>query len=563
VLAGAVVIAAVLHLTQGWPLVWFWAAAYGAAQGLERALAGKLRAAGAESAGRLRAAAHGAQALAAATYGAITIPLWLYGGTAGAAAGTALTLGALLTLTATSTGSRRAFLAGAAPHLAYLLAQPLLAAGARLPAESVALVGLNAVMLLACVAMAWREFERGQRLGVLASAEADRRRAEAVAADAGKSAFIATVSHELRTPLSGILAAATELQRGAEDSRQAECAAIVADSARFMGGLLNDLLDLSKIDAGRMTVEQVDFDLGLFAHDVARFWAMEAGARRLPLRMDAALGLPGRVAGDPTRLRQVMNNLLSNALKFTGPDGVTWSIDASPLAGERWALEVRVRDTGPGIPADKLDRLFSPFDQTDASVARTHGGTGLGLAISRELARLMGGDLTVASAEGEGATFILTVVLQQAGAATAASAPTAALAPPSALRVLAADDHEINRRTLGLLLEPLGAEVSYAVNGQDALVRARVQAFDLILMDVNMPTMNGLEAVRRLRAEPGPNRRTPVAAVTGGDAPHELDACRAAGMTACVAKPLSAEALYSTIEACLAEDEAPRLARSA
>ncbi len=550
--------ALLLHLLMGWAWVWLWAGGYALAQGLERLLSDRMRQAAPADGRGWRSTVSAAQATAATAVGWIVVPLWLWGGPAGGVAALAFGMGAVLNLMVVSRGSRTAFLSGAAPHLVLLLLQPVLALHVGVSAGEFGLLLLAYAMLGGTILTAWREHETGARAQLDAHRQLEDRRAEAEAASAAKSAFVAAVSHELRTPLSGMMAAAAELQRRSADPEQAECAAIVADSARFMQVLLTDLLDLSKIEAGRMSVEQRPFDLALLAHDVGRFWSLEAAKRGVPLQLTSAFGLPHRVTGDPVRFRQILNNLLSNAFKFTGDGGVSWSIHAAPQWSGVQAVTVRVTDTGPGIPAEAQERLFAPFQQADVTIARTHGGTGLGLAISRELARVMDGDLRVESAPGQGATFILTVNLRPAEAdlSRAPDQPeTAAVELGTGLRVLVADDHEINRRTLAMLLEAVEADLVMARDGAEALELAEGQAFDLILMDVVMPAMGGRTAVRRLRAGSGPNRATPVIAVTGADRPTEVQACLAAGMNACVAKPLTAEGLYAAIQGCLASDE--------
>jgi signal transduction histidine kinase/ActR/RegA family two-component response regulator len=553
---GVVVAGVIAMLTERWDVAALWYAAFVATLALSDAVfsaAVKGRIAGRAA----RLAPPVCAAVSAAAYGAVTPYLWTAGGVGGAVCAVLMLTGGSLNLLLLSHRHGRTTVAAMVPYVGYLLLAPVLTWAEAGPAAAVG-VGLGVAAFFGNGAMLWRlwnDMVGAERSG---RAELERQRAEAEAATEAKSAFVAMVSHELRTPISGVLTAAAELQRTATDGRQAECAGLVVQSGQFMSAVLNDLLDLAKIEAGRMTVEAVPFDLGRLTHDIGRFWALEAEARGVPLRLESAFGLPGRVIGDPTRLRQVLNNLLSNALKFTGPQGVRWSLDVGLFSGGETELIIRVTDSGPGIPEDKLERLFTPYDQTDVSLARTHGGTGLGLAISRELARLMGGDLIAESEPGRGATFVLRIKLQAAQAAPVAPRvePEAASGPDLPLRVLVVDDHEINRRSLSLLLQPLNADVVQAVDGTDALALAGTDVFDLILMDVMMPVLDGRATVRRLRAEPGPNRYTPVIGVTGADTPEDLQACEAAGMDACVAKPLSAEALYAAIYGCLSPLEA-------
>jgi two-component system, sensor histidine kinase len=383
--------------------------------------------------------------------------------------------------------------------------------------------------------------------------ELDERRREAVGATEAKSAFLAMVSHELRTPLSGVLAAGEELQARLEKEQNIEAVDVMVDAGRFMHTLLDDLLDLAKLEAGRMSIEKVDFDMGGLVWTLARHWQAAARRSGKPMQLTSALGMPGTVSADPTRIRQVLNNLLSNALKFTGPEGVRWSVEGAET-GKGWMLAIRVSDTGPGIPADKLERLFTPYDQADVSIARTHGGTGLGLALSRELARLMGGDLDVESTSAEGTTFVLTLPVEPPTGETLVATPqeAAGVGRAGRLRILVVDDHEINRRTAALLLQPSGAEVVLAGSGEEAMERLGTEPFDVMLTDVNMPYMDGTALARALRASNSPNRAIPIVAVTGGDSADERTRCRAAGMNGCVPKPIDPRALYRAVEAACA-----------
>jgi CheY-like chemotaxis protein/anti-sigma regulatory factor (Ser/Thr protein kinase) len=292
-----------------------------------------------------------------------------------------------------------------------------------------------------------------------------------------------------------------------------------------------------------MGAEAVDFDLRRLTLETVRFWAPEARRKALAFRLEGSKRLPAWVNSDPTRLRQILNNLLSNALKFTDTGSITLSV---AVHGERLALTVS--DTGPGMGPDQLGRLFTAYGQASDSIARTHGGTGLGLQISRELARLMGGDITVASAPGEGAAFTIDLPLRRAE-------PVVVLAEASGasegLRVLIADDHEINRRAFSLILEPVCAVVALAEDGRQALDILAHEPFDLVLMDLNMPRLNGMQATRALRALPGPNQIVPVIALSASVSPTEQQACLAAGMNAFVMKPVEAQELFRAIEAVL------------
>ncbi len=375
----------------------------------------------------------------------------------------------------------------------------------------------------------------------LGRAETAARKA-ALAANAAKSTFIATVSHELRTPLSAIQAGAQELERTSTEAGQRRRAALVLDAARMMRNLLNDLLDLSKVEAGKMGIECVPFDARRLVTDTLRLWQAEARAKGLRLTVQGGRHLPRWLVGDPTRLRQILNNLLSNALKFTDRGAVQLV-----AAVEGASLSFSVVDQGAGMSAAQISRLFKPFSQADDSVARTHGGTGLGLALSRDLARLMGGDLVVTSTLDEGSRFTLSIPLVLAPAALENEGATPDMDTLPLLRVLVVDDHEINRRAMALLLEPVGLRPSFATDGAEALQALMREPYDLVLMDVHLPHIDGLEVTRRIRARAGPNRNTAILAVTGATSPAERARCLEAGMTHCVGKPIEAAELYAAI----------------
>lgn len=557
---GAVALTVVLGW-PGWLLLIF---AYFVAQALELWAFAPVRRQGAFPTSIRRKAALASLSFSAVVYGAASLAVALIPGKGSLALAFLMLLAAGVNSLPVSLDSRRAFVALVWPLLAYAIAVPAIALWADGPSPLLLLNTLAGLLFLSGAAQAWRACDRKLQESRWAQAELEDRRAEAEAATAAKSAFVAMVSHELRTPLSGVMAAGDELQRRLEKDENREAAAVLVDAGRFMKTLLDDLLDLAKLEAGRMTVETVEFDLGHLIWSQERHWTAAARGAGKPLQLASAFGLPVRVAGDPTRLRQILNNLLSNALKFTGPEGVSWTVDACE-GPDGHSLTVRVVDTGPGMGAEQLQRLFTAFDQTDESVARTHGGTGLGLAVSRELARAMGGDLAVQSERGRGSTFTLCLPLKRAAKAAPAVKPAAAVeAPARALRLLVVDDHPINRRTLALLLEPSGAEVSAAETAAEALALLAAEPFDAVLSDVNMPEMDGLSFTRTLRGTTGPNRETPVIAVTGGDGDRERADCRAAGMAACVAKPIDAGALYAALEAALGgEAEAEAETRAA
>lgn len=487
---------------------------------------------------------HASFSLSIVVFGALAV-IWPFkAGPWGVATGATLLAGAMLNSVMSTIGSRTAFLFLTVPLFLYIALVPVTAymVGANLDIMLGLVVG--AVLLGFTSLKLWEQAHATHKSERLAKADVERRRAEAESAVAAKSAFVAMVSHELRTPISAILAGASELERlstgvGASHAR------LISDAGAMMRTLLNDLLDLAKLDAGRMAVETVTFDFRALMADQMRFWRAEATKTGVALRIKGARQAPRWVAGDPMRLRQVLNNLLSNALKFTNEGSVTVSLSTDHLPEGRLGLLIEVADTGAGMTPDQLSKLFAPFTQADTSIARTHGGTGLGLAISRQLARMMEGDITVESAPGEGSRFTVSLVV------TAAEAPAPVEQPQvgdsALLTVLVVDDHEVNRRAMTLMLEPVATQIVTATSGGEALAMLAAQPFDLVLMDVHMPEMDGLEATQRLRRMPGPNQSTPVVAVTGATSDADIRACKDAGMSDWVAKPIDAGQLYNAV----------------
>jgi len=525
----------------GWTAIWF--ATYGVLQGVERRWFDEPHS---------RPLALALLTLDSLTFGLLALMGIVVGGAWGAAGGGVLLTAMLFNGANTRQRSWSAFVATAGPMAGYLLVAAALAwrdGGGIGPI--LALGAATAVAMLAATRV-WKGAAEGLALQRRARAEADRRRLEAESAAGAASVFAATAGHELRTPLGAILAAAEAIERSPQaDPSVRSQAALIGESGQMMKVLLDDLLDLAKIDAGRMRVERVDFELRELVSDTAALWSAQAERRGLYLKLEGAESLPLTAAGDPMRLRQVLNNLISNAIKFTDAGGVTVRAVAVRLTEAEqhgddpadWMVRLTVSDTGPGLDAGQLERLFAPFDQGHDSTARTHGGTGLGLSISRELARLMGGDLFAASPAGQGAAFTLEVAL--------AEARGAAEPPVRDIRVLVADDHEMGRRAVGLMLEPYGIRLTAAASAEAALEMLATQPFDIVLMDVSMPEMGGREACRRLRAAPGPNQATPVIACTASTGPQDWEACRHVGMSGLVAKPIDAAALHGAIRAAL------------
>ncbi|MEW5683637.1 MAG: ATP-binding protein [Pseudomonadota bacterium] len=369
----------------------------------------------------------------------------------------------------------------------------------------------------------------------------------AEAADSAKSAFLATISHEIRTPLNGVLGMAQAMQRDELSPEQRERLNIVQQSGETLLAIVNDVLDLSKIGAGKLALEQVEFDLAAAITTAHATFAPAAAEKGLTFDLEVTSSARGVYRGDPVRVRQVLYNLISNAVKFTEA-GEVW-VRVSRV-GEHLALEVS--DTGVGIPLERQKALFQPFVQADASTTRKYGGSGLGLSISRELTAMMGGGITVTSAPGLGSTFIAHLRLPyvrpaEEGVATIVDASQDEELPP--LRVLAAEDNPVNQVVLRTLLEQVGVSPVIVENGRLAVEAWAGGAWDLILMDAQMPVMDGIEATAAIRAvEAAEGRsRTPIIALTANAMPHQVATYLEGGMDAAVAKPLEFARLFAVM----------------
>ena len=480
-------------------------------------------------------------------FGAVSIPLFASHIRFAPTLAGMLLAGALLNVVVVNARSRAATVTAAAPHALYLLFAPFVAKAANPGTNLADALWFGALLLIVAVTLASRTLHAALKAEADAKAEAERRRHEAEEAVAAKSAFVAMISHELRTPISAILAGAARLHSEVPEASSKIHAQLIADAGGLMRTLLNDLLDFSRLEAGRMSVEKTPFNLRQALSDTLRLWRPEIARKGLKLRVTGAATLPRWVAGDAMPLKQVLNNLLSNAIKFTDRGEITVVLHAQPAL-----LSIEVIDTGPGIPEAALPRLFTPFDQLNAAVVRQHGGSGLGLAISRELARRMGGDLIAASARGHGAHFTLTMALEPVEAPRAEARSRSI----TGLRVLVVDDHVVNRRAIELVLQPFGVAATLAESAEEGLELLRSEVFDAVLMDVYMPGMDGRQATRILRASGGPNRDTPVIAVTASATPKDWEACVAAGMNAHVAKPIDPVELFGALAQVLASDTA-------
>ena len=520
----------------GWSLAWSWLGFYAALQLVEVMMTSRI--------GSLQRSWPWLALLVvnSVVFGAFAIALCWSSPPWGFIGASLLLAGAVLNTVVVNVRCKPAFAASLTPYAVYCAATPGLAwhAGASLPVVSNIAVGV--ALIVTTGVLVWRQGFAMSNSEALARQELETRRCEAEAAVEAKGAFVAMVSHELRTPLTAIAAAAARASAADAPPAVREAAASVDEAAKMMKRLLDDLLDLAKLDAERLRVEEIAFEPAALLEDVAEFWRAPATQKGLALNLLGSHELPPWAVGDPLRIRQVLNNLLSNAIKFTAAGQVTLRVRAGATAGGH-RLTVTVSDTGPGLDAAGLGGLFEPYAQGSASIAREFGGTGLGLAISRRLARLMGGDL-VASTSPAGATFTFLFEVASAPDEVEATDEGAGFQP---LDVLVVDDHASNRHALALLLKPAGARVDTAEDGEAALVQLAARRFDLVLMDVTMAKLDGLETMRRLRRLAGPNQQVPVIGVTGHDGAEMLAACRAAGMAAVVVKPVEPRLLFAAM----------------
>ena len=380
---------------------------------------------------------------------------------------------------------------------------------------------------------------------------------EAKEASRAKSAFLARMSHEIRTPMNAIIGLSRMVLEGELAPAQREHLEQIMQSSDALLGILNDILDYSKIEAGRLTLERAPFQVEKLLHSLRGIFAVKAREKGLTLRFSIAPDVPPVVLGDSLRLGQILINLVGNALKFTEEGEIEVGIRClDRVSGDVVALEFSVRDTGIGIPEDRQELLFLPFMQADDSITRRFGGTGLGLAISRQLTELMGGEIRLASTPGAGSTFSFIVRLTVADTATTQSlleqkAPGAAPALPQwqGERILLVEDVALNRTIAQALLRKVGLAVVTAVNGQEALDcldREEAPPIALVLMDIQMPVMDGLTATRRLRADPR-FAHLPIIAMTAHAMTEDREESRAAGMNEHLVKPIIPAELYSTL----------------
>jgi signal transduction histidine kinase/CheY-like chemotaxis protein len=385
--------------------------------------------------------------------------------------------------------------------------------------------------------------------------------AESRAANETKSRFLATMSHEIRTPMNGILGFIDLLARTELDEEQKDFIREVRSASEVLLHIINNILDISKIESGKVELDRTVFTLRSAIDYAMNLITPRALEKNLGLQVAIAPEVPGLVVGDPMRLRQVLQNFLNNAVKFTNAGGISVDVRSLGLDGAGHELEFTISDTGIGIRPDDVERLFKPFNQLDSASNRRYEGSGLGLAISRELIRLMGGEVHLHSVPGEGSSFIFTIRLEAAGEGAAVQ-PEPALAPtgrgtlPSGprnplfegFRILVVEDNDTNRRIIGKFLDRHGITWEPALNGLEAFQACRTKTYDLVFMDCQMPVLDGFESTRRIRAAEAGRRRTPIIAMTANAMIGDKEACLAAGMDDYLAKPVRYEEFMAIVD---------------
>lgn len=397
--------------------------------------------------------------------------------------------------------------------------------------------GTDRIIVAAAAALLIGYFARSALMARRQALALEESRTQAVAANEAKTAFLALMSHELRTPMTGVLGMAKALEQGELAPPQRRQVEVLLRSGESLLGLLNDILDVAKIEAGKLELEAVPFNIGVKLDRVSALWGEIAATKGVALSVSVEPESTAWVVGDPTRVRQILTNLVSNALKFTEAGEIRVHAALTTIGDDRVDIALSVSDTGIGMTAEQQRLLFEPFVQADSSVTRRYGGTGLGLAICRNLARAMGGDVTVESAPDLGSTFTLRLQLPTT---TAPALPddVASAGDLGGLRVLTVDDNAANRLVVETLLGAFGCRVTTAVDGLDALDRLRLDHFDIVLMDIHMPRMGGVEALKAIRSGAAGPIDIPVVALTADVVQSAVDALLLEGFQAVQPRPI-------------------------
>ncbi|KCZ60173.1 ATP-binding protein [Hyphomonas chukchiensis] len=399
--------------------------------------------------------------------------------------------------------------------------------------------------------------ENAQRARAMQSASKRLAQARTSAQDVArdKSHFLAVLSHEIRTPLTGILGVADILQDSVSGAEPRRLARTISESGNHLDRLLGDLLDLSRLEAGKLPINPLPFDLHEFAAEARDLWQSRIAGKRLDLRIQVESGSVMRIEADAMRIRQILFNLMSNALKFTEQGHVSVVLATDDTAG-KLSLRMTVSDTGCGISDSDKARMFEAFEQASATTAQTHGGSGLGLSIAKGLTARLGGKIALADNPGGGSVFTVTLPVLRAGPRLAAQTPPKPRRRSLTLgHILIAEDHEVSMMVMSRALTAAGWKVDTVANGEAAIANAMAGRYQAILTDIHMPGANGEMVVRALRRSDGPNQLTPILAVTADLSAERRAACEAAGFTALIEKPIRPRALVATLADVLMADE--------
>lgn len=503
-------------------------------------------------------------AMVTTVYSSLPTMMWFLWGASGKIFATVWLCGALLHVTMHMHHERKTFVAASIPHTIYFIGLPLYsiitgAAPGRLGGAEILLADL---LYIGHLVVAFREYRAGSEAMRAAREHALERQAAAEQASLAKSAFLATMSHEIRTPMNGILGMAESLKASELTEEQARKINVIRESGDLLLTILNDLLDFSKIEANRIEFEVAPFQLSDIARRVESLHGLKASEKDLALSISCEGEREGTYLGDAHRIVQILHNLVGNAIKFTASGGVNVRLSARSLDEGKAVITIEVTDTGIGLSPGEAARIFEPFTQADATTTRKFGGTGLGLSIVKGLVDAMNGEIDLVSEQGAGAKFIITLTLDKAALDSAQGddeglaqdAPTRD--PLFNLRILAGEDNAVNRSVLAAFLVPHGHQVEFANDGLAAVEAFKNKDFDLILMDISMPVIDGVEALRQIRfleRDRGCVARVPAIAVSAHAMSQQIEEYLAAGFDGYVTKPIKADRLNAEIARVMAE----------